>query len=344
MKVVGRPAVRRCLRVSVLCGSLALLLAACASGSPNAISHTRAGRVAGGGGSGSSGGVPRGTAPSTTTTTVPPTTTTVPPTTTTTLAPEQPGWSTVSTGPHGIAIDERTFPQTDGTQVVVVRFLYNHVDYSLHVGSQDPPTGQAMIGPDSGPAIGAAERPLLLACFNGGFKASSGAGGFEVYGQVLTPLANGLASLVIDTAGVGYVGVWGQDVPPPRISVTSVRQNLPPLVEGGQPSSQAGAVSAWGATLGGGAYVARSALGEDASGNLLYAASMSTVPTDLAAALISAGAMRAMELDINPEWVQMDTAATPGAALVAQIPGQNRPADQCESGWTRDFVAVLSIG
>ena len=33
----------------------------------------------------------------------------------------------------------------------------------------------------------------------------------------------------------------------------------------------------------------------------------------------------------------MDTAATPGAALVAQIPGQNRPADQCESGWTRDF-------
>ena len=290
------------------------------------------------------GGVPRGTAPSTTTTTVPPTTTTVPPTTTTTLAPEEPGWSTLSTGPHGIAIDERTFPQTDGTQVVVVRFLYNHVDYSLHVGSQDPPTGQAVIGPDSGPAIGAAERPLLLACFNGGFKASSGVGGFEVYGQVLTPLANGLASLVIDTAGVGYVGVWGQDVPPPGISVTSVRQNLPPLVEGGQPSPQAGAVSAWGATLGGGAYVARSALGEDAFGNLLYAASMSTVPTDLAAALISAGAMRAMELDINPEWVQMDTAATPGAALVAQIPGQNRPADQCESGWTRDFIAVLSIG
>jgi hypothetical protein len=51
-----------------------------------------------------------------------------------------------------------------------------------------------------------------------------------------------------------------------------------------------------------------------------------------------------MELDINPEWVQMDTASTPGAPLAAQIPGQNRPADQCEAGWTRDFVAVLSIG
>ena len=225
-----------------------------------------------------------------------------------------------------------------------MRFLHNHVDYSLHIGSQDPPTGQAVIGPDSGPAIGAAERPLLLACFNGGFKASAGAGGFEVDGQVLTPLANGLASLVIDTAGEGYVGVWGQDVPPPGVSLASVRQNLPPLVEGGQPSSQISAISAWGATLGGGAFVGRSALGEDAFGDLLYAASMSTVPLDLANALISAGAVRAMELDINPEWVQMDTAATPGAPLVAQVPGQNRPADQCEVGWTRDFVAVLSIG
>jgi hypothetical protein len=225
-----------------------------------------------------------------------------------------------------------------------VRFLHNHVDFSLHVGSQDPPTGQAVIGPDSGPAIGASEQPLLLACFNGGFKASAGAGGFEVDGQVLTPLTNGLASLVIDTAGVGYVGVWGQDMPPPGASIDSVRQNLPPLIEGGQPSSQINASSAWGATLGGGSLVARSALGEDPAGDLLYAASMSTVPVDLATALINAGAMRAMELDINPEWVQMDTAATPGAPLVAQILGQNRPADQCEIGWTRDFVAVLSIG
>ena len=146
-----------------------------------------------------------------------------------------------------------------------MRFLHNHVDYSLHVGSQDPPTGQAVIGPDSGPAIGASEQPLLLACFNGGFKASAGAGGFEVDGQVLTPLTNGLASLVIDTAGVGYVGVWGQDVPPAGASIASVRQNLPPLIDGGQPSSQINAISAWGATLGGGSFVARSVLGEDPS-------------------------------------------------------------------------------
>jgi hypothetical protein len=71
---------------------------------------------------------------------------------------------------------------------------------------------------------------------------------------------------------------------------------------------------------------------------------MSTVPVDLSSALTAAGAATAMELDINPEWVQMDTAVTPGAPLAAQIPGQNRPANQCQTGWTRDFVAVLSIG
>jgi hypothetical protein len=67
--------------------------------------------------------------------------------------PEAPGWTTLSAGPRGIAIDERTFPQPDGSQVTVARFLFNHVDYSLHVGSQDPPTGHAVIGPDSGPMV-----------------------------------------------------------------------------------------------------------------------------------------------------------------------------------------------
>ena len=102
--------------------------------------------------------------------------------------------------------------------------------------------------------------------------------------------------------------------------VVSVRQNLPPLVSGGQPSPNVGDVSAWGATLGGGTTVARSALGEDAQGNLLFAGGMSLQPTDLAAALVSSGAVTAMELDINPEWVQLAYAATPGGAAERRDP------------------------
>ena len=51
--------------------------------------------------------------------------------------------------------------------------------------------------------------------------------------------------------------------------------------------------------------MARSAIGQDAAGHLMYAASMSAVPADLAAALAGHGARIAMELDINP-MVQLD--------------------------------------
>ena len=49
-----------------------------------------------------------------------------------------------------------------------------------------------------------------------------------------------------------------------------------------------------------------------------------------------------MELDINPEWVQLDVASHPGGSLRASVPGQYRPADQYLAGWTRDFITVLA--
>jgi hypothetical protein len=281
--------------------------------------------------------------PTTTTTTVPPTTTTtVPPTTTTTVEPAQPGWAPVSTVGGKIAIDQQSFTGPAGGQVTVFRFRAGRVSFRLHDGSSDPPGGSAI--PGAGPTIAADEAPLLLAAFNGGFNSSTDVGGFEVSSQVLVPLVAGMASFVIDADGNARVGVWGSDVPVAGEAVVSVRQNLPPLVVGGQPSPNIGDVSAWGATLGGGTTVARSALGEDAQGNILYAGGISLQPSDLAAALVNSGAVTAMELDINPEWVQLDWAAAPGGPLSAGIPGQNRPADQYQEGWTRDFVTVLATG
>jgi hypothetical protein len=82
-------------------------------------------------------------------------------------------------------------------------------------------------------------------------------------------------------------------------------------------------------------------VGQDGYGDLLFAGGASTSPADLAAALASRGARIAMELDINPEWVQLDIAAAPGGPLTAAIPGQVRSASQFLSGWTRDFFTVL---
>ena len=67
---------------------------------------------------------------------------------------------------------------------------------------------------------------------------------------------------------------------------------------------------------------------------------MHALPIDMATALVGAGATVAMELDINPEWVQADVAATPGSTLTAMVPGQNQLADRYLLGWTRDFVTV----
>jgi Phosphodiester glycosidase len=194
----------------------------------------------------------------------------------------------------------------------------------------------------AGSAVTGAERRQLLAAFNGGFKLSAGTGGYMQEGHVISPLRRGFASLVIDRSGYARIGIWGSRLPTPGEAVYSVRQDLRPLVLNGRPTAASANWTAWGATLGGGAYVARSAIGQDAAGHLMYAASMSAVPADLAAALARHGARIAMELDINPEWVQLDTAHTPGGALTAEIPGQYRPPDQYLAGWTRDFLTVLA--
>ena len=227
----------------------------------------------------------------------------------------------------------------DGAVVTLATFT-GPVTYVLHDGSEDP--GLAAGRVRAGPAVRGAERGRLLATFNGGFKLSAGAGGYEQEGHLAAALRRGLASLVIDRSGRARIGIWGHGVPAPGEAVYSVRQNLPPLVLDGKPAASAADWSRWGATLGGGKDVARSALGQDAAGHLVYAASMSASPADLAAVMAYEGVRIAMELDINPEWVQLDVASRPGGPLRAAIRGQNRPADQFLLGWARDFIAVLA--
>src|SRR5438034_5809574 len=213
----------------------------------------------------------------------------------------------------------------DGSVMTVATFT-GPVTYVLHDGSEDP--GLAAGRVKAGPAVRGAERTRLLAAFNGGFKLSAGVGGYEQERHLASPLRRGLTSLVIDRSGRARIGIWGHGVPAPGEAVYSVRQNLPPLVLHGKPTKAAADWTRWGSTLGGGEYVARSALGQDAAGHLVYAASMSATPADLASVLAYAGAQIAMELDINPEWVQLDVARRPGGPLRAAIHGQNRPANQ----------------
>ncbi|MGH3250364.1 MAG: hypothetical protein ACRDOI_29745 [Trebonia sp.] len=152
----------------------------------------------------------------------------------------------------------------------------------------------------------------LVAAFNGGFKMADAHGGYYTEGRLVDPLVTGDASVVIYASGAITVGAWGTDARMTR-SVVAVRQNLVPLVAGGQPTALAAGPDwrAWGNTCGarscagsvpGIEHQWRSGLGVTADGALVYAVGPALDPLQLAQLLVRAGVVRGMELDINPGW------------------------------------------
>jgi hypothetical protein len=111
-------------------------------------------------------------------------------------------------------------------------------------------------------------------------------------------LLTGLAT--VSTTWTHHVNIsrWVGGADPRTLEVA--RQNVDLLVSGAHPAPLASDTGSWGATLGGGATVWRTALGIDAHYNLIYIAADDT-PLGLAQTLVHAGAVRALELDINPD-------------------------------------------
>jgi hypothetical protein len=205
----------------------------------------------------------------------------------------------------------------------------------LHAGYEDPGGDQWL----AGPAISAAERPDVLAAFNGGFRLNLGLGGFLVLGRGAGAIQPGLASVVTYADGSSNIGTWGHDVPAPGKKVISVRQNLGLLVDSAQPAADVDEYGPWGATLGGGFAVARSGLGIDRFGNVMWAGSSYATPRTIAMALIQSGAVRGMQLDINPMWV--DAFTFPNAATQQVVlPGQYNPVGTYLTPYGRDYFTV----
>jgi hypothetical protein len=87
----------------------------------------------------------------------------------------------------------------------------------------------------------------------------------------------------------------------------------------------------------------RSGIGVDRRGNLLYAAADYQTVGSLAKILLHAGAVRAMELDINSYWVSFNAYAEPGAQQPSKLlEGMERPASRYLTPDDRDFFAVYS--
>jgi hypothetical protein len=191
-------------------------------------------------------------------------------------------------------------------------------------------------------AVPLAHRGRLLATFNSAFKLSDSHGGFVLGGHTYATMRDGQATLVGYRDGRVDVIDW-QYGPHAPGSIVFARQNLPLIVNGGRPSPNLGNGSEWGATVGNAILVWRSAIGIDRHGNLIYAAGENQTVRSMADTLAHAGAVRAMELDINSYWVSFITYGAPGARTpVNLLSGMDRPATRYLTPDDRDFFAVYS--
>jgi hypothetical protein len=205
---------------------------------------------------------------------------------------------------------------------------------SLYPGLKEPP-GSA----PGAKAVPRSARSGLLATFNSGFKHTDGKGGFFANGRLLEPLRPGMATVVGTRSGVD-VRTW-HGGPHPAPGVLFARQNLPLIVDRGRLNPDLRDGSRWGVTVGNAVMVWRSGIGVDRRGNLIYAAADYQTARGLARVLIRAGAVRAMELDINSYWVTLNTYAKPGARGAQKLlPGMTRPSTRYLTPDDRDFFAV----
>jgi hypothetical protein len=194
-----------------------------------------------------------------------------------------------------------------------------------------------------GPAeVAVSARGKLLATFNSGFKIADSGGGVVANGHTYATMRNGLATIVGYTDGHVDVIDWhyGPTAPP---EVSFARQNLPLIVNEGRLSPNIENSSEWGATVGNAVLVWRSAVGVDRHGNLLYAAGGDQSVGSIANALVHAGAVRAMELDINSFWTSFISYGSPGAGEPKNLlPAMERSASRYLEPDDRDFFAVYS--
>jgi Phosphodiester glycosidase len=171
-------------------------------------------------------------------------------------------------------------------------------------GVQDPGgKGWSWIGDVPKPA-----RADLAAAFNSGFYIRDSKGGYFSEGRTVAPLVNGAASLVIYKDGTATVGSWGGEVSMSQ-DVMSVRQNLTLIVDHGKPAQglTADHTSTWGATYGNTVLAWRSAVGVTQDGALLFGCGDGLSAASLADIMVRAGAVRAMEMDINHVWVTFES-------------------------------------
>ncbi len=287
------------------------------------------------------------------------------------IGPGQPPGVKAVVGPHAIATlvspalagegQFHTVVSAHGRPAIEVAFLRpdsQHTSYLAgvawmsgqalrfvqHPGAADPGMLSRWTQP---PSVPVSRRAGLAATFNGGFKVADSGGGYYADRHTVGKLTAGAASLVVYSDGHVDIGSWGPEL---RMApnVASVRQNLGLLIDNGVLAANLNSrvKSAWGATVGGGLYVWRSGVGVTANGDVVYVAGDALSAPTLGRLLLRAGAVRAMQLDINRDWVSYMWYSATSSSSTASTPHKlvafKRPATRYFSTNGRDFFAVYT--
>jgi hypothetical protein len=255
-------------------------------------------------------------------------------------------WHPVESDAAGVPIVEWAGLRPDAQHTSALAYVswmsQKALSFQLHPGSQQP--GGTFTTPDDIPA---GSRTNLIATWNGGFKVNpnDSLSGYYQDGTTVRTLVDGKAAEVFYKDGTLKIGAWGRDLKMTP-QVTSVRQNLSLLVDNGQVTSatNSGSGAQWGLTVNNAFFVPRSGVGITAKGDIIYVGGADLSVNTLAQLLKQAGAVNALELDINADWTSyMYYTVTSGNAA---NPTPNKlwdflqPADRYYQPSSRDFVAV----
>ncbi len=259
-------------------------------------------------------------------------------------------WTTYIQNSTGQVVSYLTYLQPDPSRpysvVAVVAFDLTRTRLHFVLGSVQPYNPNS---PKRSGSMDPADRApgVLLAMFNGGFKAAHGYFGAMAGGVVALPPRDGLGTVAIYTDGRVRMGVWGQDMQATS-DMVAWRQNGPPVIHLGQVNPQINNSNPadWGYTVETYSPTWRSGIGLSADGNTLYYFAGSALTMEpLAKVMSAAGAAEAIQLDINAYWVHFVAVRTDGKKLTLEplFPdSMNENIDRYLYSYTRDYFYVTA--
>lgn len=264
--------------------------------------------------------------------------------------PNEGHWSAYISNLAGQTVAYRTFMQPDPPRpyalAAIVAFDLKASELHFVLGSQEPASSVTVDRTGKIPSIDA-KPGFLLAAFNGGFKARHGHFGAMADGTVILPPKDGLGTVAIYDNGRVRIGAWGTAITD-STDMRAWRQNGPLIIDNGQinPHTTDNSSKDWGGnTVSNITPTWRSAIGvSEDDRTLYYIAGPSLTLTSLARAMATAGAVEAMQLDINNYWVHFDS-MQPNGAKVQSTPlfdAMKENDNRFLVGYSRDFFYITA--